>query len=181
MVLLLGVSISLNVVGVIWFMNQRFEPKNLTNEIKGISSVKEIVTGDNIELLNIPQSDFDYLAPNYITEDKYQQALYVKDGVEYAITYLDHRVKSANFSPSHTKLGFFYLPEDHFLNKINLAIFDISTKTIKDIYQGDTWTSNWEWKGDNDVIIKRSCGTGCMDAYVINVSTGENVDSYRVY
>lgn len=187
-VLLLGVSISLNVLGATWLyrnsrhsINQRVEPRNLTNEIKGISTVKETVAGDNIELLDIPKSDFGYLAPGYITEDKYQQALYVKDDVKYAITYLGHRVESAHFSPSYTELGFFYLPEDHFLSKINLAILNIDTKTVKDIYQGDTWTSNWEWKGDEAIIVKRKCGTRCMNVTVFDINTGKQLETYRVY
>lgn len=177
-VLFLGVSIFLNVLGAVWLYKN---PQNLTNEIKGISTIRETAAGDNIELLDIPQKDFSYLAPNYLTEDKYQQALYVKDEVEHAITYFGYRIGSVHFSPSHTKLGFSYLPEDHFQNKINLAILNIDTKTIKDIYQGDTWTSNWEWKGDTAIIVKRKCGTGCMNANVFDINTGKQVETYRVY
>ena len=99
----------------------------------------------------------------------------------YPLTYNNHTVGFIGLSPSHKKLGFYFYPEDHALSDIVLAVLDIDQKTINEVYKGDTWTSNWEWKGDMAIIVKRKCGTGCMNANVFDINTGKQVETYRVY
>ena len=106
---------------------------------------------------------------------------FTQDEVYYPLFYKKHIASFVNANPSFKKIGFHFYPEDHSLGDIVLAVVDLSQKEVREVYRGDTRTSNWEWKGDQAVIVKRSCGTGCMNAYVFDILTGKKIDEYRVY
>lgn len=172
------VSIFLNVILITWlFWKQTFSGSS-AGIVKGAYTlnVKSINVGDPIDVLNLPRRIDSW----NLLEEKWKW-FFADDGVKRPLLYDSHDVSFVHLSPSHQRLGFFFYPENHSLGEIILAVLDIDRKVVKEVYRGDTWTSNWEWKGDNALIVKRSCGTGCMNASVINVSTGKKIEEYRVY
>lgn len=132
--------------------------------------------GDSIEILNLPTK-----INSWDLVEKDWKWFFKVEELNQQLLYNGHDVRVAGLSPSHKKLGFFYSPEDHALGETVLVVFDIGKRVAKELYRGDTRVSNWEWKGDEAVIVKRSCGTSCMFAYVIDVDTLKQIDSYRVY
>lgn len=175
--LLFLVSILLEVPGVIlsyWDKIHQGSPEKTS--FQSTTKNGEPIVGEPVEILNLSQ-----IKSWNLSKDQYQREIYINNGVEQPVFYNGYEISSALLSPSHRKLGFFFRPEDHSSGEVVLAVLDTNQKVVKEIYRGDNWTSNWEWKGDEAVIIKRSCGTGCMNASVINVSTGEKIEQYRVY
>lgn len=149
-----------------------------TQTTVGIHIDEPVIWGESIDVLGLPHKIDSW---NLLEED-WRWFLTDTDGVvKRPLLYNGHDVSFARLSPSHKKLGFFFRPEDHSLGEIVLAVLDVDKKIVKEIYRGNTRTSNWEWKGDEAVIIKHSCGTECMLAYVIDISTGKEIDKYRVY
>lgn len=138
--------------------------------------IKGITIGDPIDIRDLPHNINSW---NLTTED--WRWFFTDKSINQPLVYKNRDVSFAQLSPSHKKLGFYFYLENHSLGEIVLAVLDLDEKVVKEVYRGDNWTSNWEWKGDAEIIVKRSCGTGCMNAYVINIMTGEKVDSYRVY
>ncbi len=101
--------------------------------------------------------------------------------VTHPLVYNKLDVSFVRLSPSRQQLGFFFYPEDNSLGEIVLAVLDIEKKIVTEIYRGDTWTSNWEWKDNEAVIVRRSCGTECMAATVIDIQTQEIIEKYQIY
>lgn len=185
-VILFIVSIFLNAVGAIWlFWNNTHKyqikqtiPERSVGTVKkaDVVDAKSIKIGDPIDILSLPRE-----IDSWNLSEEGWRWFFTDKGINQPLLYNGHNVSFTHLSPSYKKLGFFFYPEDHSLGEIVLAVLDIDQKVVKEIYSGDNWTSNWEWKGDKAVIVKRSCGTGCMNASVINVSTGEKIEQYRVY
>lgn len=181
-ILLFILSVSLNLFGLIWFYwsNQTlsFERNVYTNVVREKVPEKLFNTvGNPIEILHLPDNFFSYPSSDYLIDDENNHTLYVHNEIPQPVFYKNHRVTFTRFSPSHKQLGFFFYPEDHSLGEIVLAILDSNKRVIEEVYRGDTWTSKWEWKGDKSVIVKRSCGTGCMVASVIDISTGKKIEA----
>ncbi len=178
--------IALIILNVVWtislFRNNTNRHNFFENSVTTVteadrSRIKDVNIGDPIDVLDLPHKINSW---NLLEKDL--EWFFIDDeGVNRPLLYNGHDVSFTQLSPSHEKLGFFFRPEGHSLGEIVLVISAINKKTVKEIYRGDTRTSNWEWKGDDAVIVKRSCGTGCMNAYVIDIMTGKKVDSYRVY
>lgn len=141
------------------------------------ADVDRITVRDSVDISNLPKTINSW----NLSEEDGKWYFIDNKGVYKPLLYNSHNVSFAAISPSHEKLGFFFRPEEHSLGDIVLAVFHIDQKVIKEVYRGDIRTSNWEWKGDGAVIVKHSCGTGCMNAYVIDILSGEKIDFYRVY
>lgn len=152
---------------------QNFDDTKTTEDIH---VGKPILVDESMDVLDLPGKIDSW---NLLEEDS--RWYFTDDVAKRPLFYGGHDVSFTGLSPSHKKLGFFFNPEDHSLDESVLAVLDIDKRVVKEVYRGDTWTSNWEWKGDNSVIVKRSCGTGCMNAYVVDIDTGKKIDSYRVY
>ncbi|MDP4011796.1 MAG: hypothetical protein Q8P72_06250 [Candidatus Roizmanbacteria bacterium] len=147
-----------------------------TLNMKNLSVVDPIIIDDPIDVSSLPHKIDSW---NLSEED--WRWFFTNDVAKRPLLYNGHDVSFAQLSPSHQKLGFFFYPKDHSLGEIVLSVLDIDKRVITEIYRGDTWTSNWEWKDDDAVIVRRSCGTGCMVAYVVDLQTKETIDKYRVY
>lgn len=152
--------------------------KNQTSRLAetDLTRIKGTTSGDPIDILDLPHKMNSW---NLSKED--WEWFFVDNGISRRLVYNGHNVSFAQLSPYHKKMGFFFRPETNSLGEIVLAVLDIDKRVVKEVYRGDDWTSSWEWKGDNSVIVKRSCGTGCMNANVIHVETGEKLEAYRVY
>lgn len=139
-------------------------------------TTKSITIGEPIDVLNLPHKINSW---NLLEDD--WKWFFVDKGVGRQLVFDGQIVRFAKLSPDHKKMGFYFYPEDYALGEIVLAALDIEKKVVKEIYHGDTRTSNWEWRGDKVVIVKRSCGTECMVASVLDINNGETIDKYRVY
>lgn len=167
------ILILLEVPDTIWeYWNRIYEPEKISQSTK----TNKITVGEHVDMLSLPHKIDSW---NLLEEER--KWFFIDNGIKQPLFYNNREVSFIGLSPSHNKLGFFFYPENNSLGEIILAVLDIDQKIIKKIYHGDTWTSNWEWKGDDALIVKRSCGTGCMNAVVINISTGEKIEQYRVY
>lgn len=136
----------------------------------------QIKVAEPVDILSLPNKIDSW---NLLKED--WEWFFTDKNIKYPLVYNKHDASFVRLSPSHQKLGFFFYPEDHSLGEIVLAVLDIDQKVVTEVYHGDTWTSNWEWKDNEAVIIRRSCGTECMTATVINIVTKTIVDKYQVY
>lgn len=167
------ILILLEVPDTIWaYWNKIHETKTISQS----AETNPVATDNYIDILSLPNE----IESWNLLEEKWKW-FFIDNEVKRPLLYNSHEVSFIGLSPSHKKLGFFFYPENNSLGEIVLAVLDIDQKIIKEIYHGDTWTSNWEWKGDEAVIVKRSCGTGCMNAIVIDVFTEKNIEQYRVY
>lgn len=185
---LLVVSAILNIAAVIliyqYGSHRQVPQSTLASSFDSVKSStdEKFIKGNTIDILALPYDNPVTVFPSgYLSEDKNKRTIYIDGNTAQQVVYRNHDISFAIISPSHQKIGFFFYPEDHSLREIVLAILDIGTKTVSEIYRGDTWTSNWEWRGDSAVITKRSCGNWCMNAFVIDISTGEKIDEYKVY
>lgn len=178
--------ILLVIINAIWtvslFRKSIYKQNVLENSITRVTEadkkgINGVTIGDPVGIPNLPK-----IINSWNLSEKDGKWFFIDDkGVYRSLFYNNHHVSSVQLSPSHKKMGFYFYPEDHSLGNIVLAVLDIDQEVVREIYGGDNWTSNWEWKGEGAVIVKRSCGTSCMNAYVIDILTGEQVDSYRVY
>lgn len=175
-------SASLNIFVAIWVFRNSSQQRAIEEKVPKLTAVttrdlpKLYKTGVSIDILDLPPKMNSW---NLTTED--WKWFYTNQGENKPLTYNNHYVTIVQLSPSHEKLGFFYRPEDHSLGESVLAVLNIAQKSVKEVYRGDNWTSSWEWKGDETVVVRRSCGTECMVAYVIETSTGKQFETYRVY
>lgn len=123
-----------------------------------------------IEIENIP-------LPTYTTASH-------KDGLQTInITYFGQETKGYKVSPSGKKVGFYYDNEAKtgYHGDVALGIMDVVTKRVNTVYEGGFKTSNWEWAGDEHVVVQYGCGTYCMYAYKINAKNGKVESEYFVY
>lgn len=163
-------------------MRKDTSEKTVVQDLDGIQTVVDnlidnpVKIGESMDVLSITDK-FD--SWNLLEED--WKWFFIKDGIKRQLIYNGHDIELASISPYHKKLGFFFKSENHSLGKTILAVLDLDKKTFKEVYNGDTWTSNWEWKDDEAVVVRRSCGTECMMAYVIEIDTGRQLEKYRVY
>src|SRR3989344_5198141 len=142
-----------------------------SREISQSIKINPVIVENQIDIFSLPNK----IESWNLLEEKWKW-FFIDNGVKRPLFYNKYEMSFINLSPSHKKLGFFFYPENNSPGEIVLAVLDINQKIIKEVYRGDTWTSNWEWKGDEAVIVKRSCGTGCMNAVVINISTGKEIE-----
>jgi len=136
----------------------------------------QIEAAEPIDILSLPNKINSW---NLLKED--WKWFFIDKNIAHLLVYNKHKVSLVHLSPSHQKLGLFYYPEDHSLGETVLAILDVEKKIVTEVYRGDTWTSNWEWKGNEAVIVRRSCGTECMAATVIDIQTQEIIEKYQIY
>ena len=178
-IILFILSISLNVILII----------QLTRKHSTDLQLKQTTAGNRIEVINNPiiledPIDVQDLPRKINSWDLSEHGwtwLFKNKDTNHPLLYNNHDIIFAHLSPSRKKLGFFFYPEGHSLGEIVLAVLDIDKKIVNEIYRGSARTSSWEWKGDDAIIVKHSCGTECMFTYVINSSTGKKIDSYQVY
>ena len=143
-----------------------------SKEVMLLSAVKAPLNIDvtQIEIENIPM-------PNYMPVS-------YKDGTETInITYFGQETKGYKVSPSGKQVGFYYdngAKTGHH-GDVALGTMDIETRKINTVYEGGFKTSNWEWDGDNHVVVQYGCGTYCMYAYNINAKNGKVESEYFVY
>ncbi|PIR42404.1 hypothetical protein COV25_02625, partial [candidate division WWE3 bacterium CG10_big_fil_rev_8_21_14_0_10_35_32] len=105
----------------------------------------------------------------------YMPGLY-KDGEEtVSITYFGQETNGYKVSPSGKHVGFYYDngAKTGYHGDIALGIMDVETRKVNTIYEGGFKTSNWEWAGDEHVVVQYGCGTYCMYAYKINIKNGK--------
>ena len=143
--------------------------KDLLEIDNGVVSSKEVMLLSAVKAhLNI---DVTQIEIENIPRPTYTPASY-KNGLETInINYFGQRTNGYKVSPSGKKVGFYY---DNALKTGNygdiaLAIMDTVTRKVKTVYEGGFKTSDWEWDGDNHVVVQYGCGTYCMYAYKINV------------
>ncbi|MDO8570643.1 MAG: hypothetical protein Q7R97_03605 [Candidatus Daviesbacteria bacterium] len=168
------ILILLEVPETIWANWNRIHKQS--RKISQNIEINPAIIDAHVDILSLPNK----IESWNLLEEKWKW-FFTDHKVKQLLFYNSHEVSFVGLSPSHKKLGFFFYPENNSLGEIVLAILDIDQKIIKEVYRGNTWTSNWEWKGDEAIIVKHSCGTGCMNASVINISTGKNIEQYRVY
>ena len=168
------------VIDVTYFASSKWkeshkEVREDTLSQEDIEKTEPISIGKPMELLNLPDKINSW---NLVKED--WRWFFTNERIRRPLIFNGHDVRFTMLSPDHKKLGFFYHP-DSGLSETVLAVFDIEKKVVKEMYRGDTKVSSWEWKGDEAVIVKRSCGNECMSANVVDIGTGLIAEKYRVY
>ena len=155
--------------------------KDLLEIDNGVISSKEVtlLSADKASLnIDVTQIEIENIPmPNYMPVS-------YKDGTETInITYFGQETKGYKVSPSGKQVGFYYdngAKTGHH-GDVALGTMDIETRKINTVYEGGFKTSDWEWDGDNHVVVQYGCGTYCMYAYKINVKNGKIESEYFVY
>lgn len=115
-----------------------------------------------------------------LIEGKYRRSRFVAEGVMHPIIYKKKDISFSVLSPNGRRIGFFYEPDDSGPFQIVLAVMDVETQHVMRVYQAPMpRTSGWAWKDNDHVFVYRNCGTACRIIDVINVTTGEHIDSYH--
>jgi len=71
--------------------------------------------------------------------------------------------------------------KEYYENYLALMIYDLESKTEKEVFRGNNRLSGWEWINDKEVVIYQSCGTECVGFWRIDIETGEkNSGNYGV-
>ena len=137
-----------------------------------------IAQGDPVEISDIPRELLTKLVWG-----EFRKALLVDNyGPARAVTYHGKEISYTKYSSGKDKIGFYYESSNYgTAEDLSLVIFDIPTRTMKEVYKGSYRTSFWEWNGEYHVIVYYGCGTQCLYAYKINIETGQRESEYHVY
>lgn len=143
--------------------------------------------GSSIDIMDIPAEDLarpDLNAIHLIKNSSRDTVYKDSRGKHHKVTYKDSPIGWIQFSPTGDyQLGFYYRPQ--FLSRrstsdIALAILDVKSREIKEVYRNGSRASNWEWDSGDRVIVYYGCGTACLYAYKIDVETGKTIDEYHI-
>lgn len=154
--------------------------KDLLEEDKEFGP-RELILSETAE--KIPVIDVTRIEIENIPSPTYLPALYKAGEETIRITYFGQETNGYKVSPSGKNVGFYYEngARTGYHGDVALGIMDLKTKKVKTIYEGDFRTSNWEWAGDEHVVVQYGCGTYCMYAYKINAKNGKVESEYFVY
>lgn len=155
-----------------------------------IAPVEAKKTEETIDIREIPLSFF----PRYWGDEEvlpHNTEYYVmyrdSDNKSKRVTYKGERITNLEYAPQSTVkkgellLGFYYDTQpDNPGSDVALVIMNTDTGKMKEVYQGNFRTSNWEWDGSERVIVYYGCGTACLFAFKIDVNTGKKIETWEI-
>ena len=127
------------------------------------------VIGDPIDIRDIPIKVWERhwantkALPYFIDYDLFFSFV-GEEGRTQPVVYKERRISSLEYAPrttlkGETQLGFMYdVEKDNSTSDVALAIMNIDTEEIKEVYHGSSRTRNWEWVGSDHVMVYHTWG-----------------------
>lgn len=128
--------------------------------------------------------DITELSPDdysFITERKNSSFFFQRDEYPQLIQYNSLPVKSLALSPSRQHVAFVYLPNKNNSNEGALAVLDLSSTAVREVYWtshlSENITSSVDWVGDTHLLFTRSCGNACLGLTLLTLPSGERAQA----
>lgn len=160
-----------------YWPNEEFAAMTTVSAMQASSSTVAQRAIEPIEIGSLSRSEFSNLTINERGEPYFRRLVKLDP-----VTYLGKQVTNLQFSPLRDKIGFYYESSNYGIAEDKtLAVLDVKTRRIVDVYRGDFRSGIWKWEDNATVLTIQSCGTHCRVASRRDARSGKELAFYDVY